>query len=409
MAHLYDILKSFTFLEEYRSEIVFSDSTKIRLDPIDHSFKLVLGSNELYSTDSDIWVMSPEFYPKSNKLWRAFEAFYILPENTSIQYRLHDGTDHRYWNGSTWAVAGTSDWNTENEITTNISSFPLGIIRIVFNLKTTDGIYTPTINEAKIGYGGQLNFFDDWLFRTLVPALKNNVTSYGRLPLEMSSTGTSIDLNSFTFEKNFQLSDIDSVYDHTNDPDHLIDLFSSYDSGTKIITLSASITSGDLAWINFTYQPNVIVVNSVDFEEVKTPALVIENIRMEEKISGYNNSIADKENNTALNYPPPIQNCMFGDVLVLGDGNVDTLYLTEALRLWAEENQSIRLNGTDEDADFILLEPYSQEPFPNLSDLRQGRLSFEFRNLWAWLRPAQETYSVSKIIITGDVDLEITG
>jgi hypothetical protein len=404
---LYDIPKSFDFLEHVRSEIIFSDDTKIRLDAAEHVFKLVSDENGHYPTDDDIYVVSQPFYPKANKVWRIFEAYFTLPENTSIQYRLHDGTNHLWWNGASWVVAGAGDWNTEGEISSNIPDFPLGTLRLVFNLKSVDGIATPEMREARVGYSAQLVFADDWLYRTLIPAIKAGVNPIARWPIKLDADASSVDLNDYTLENPFVITDMDSAYDHTADSEHHVDILDSYNPTTKIVTLTTTVPAGNVLWLLFVYQPHVTVQNSVDYQELQVPAIVLENLRLEEIISGMWNGIANKDAGVAYHYPPPIQNTLLGDILFLAPGNYDEVSMPESARGWAEENQAIRVNGTDDLADLVIEEAYSQEPFANLTDLRQARLSFQLRNLYAWLRPALTAYPISKFRFTGDINMDV--
>ena len=101
MASYATLPKRLRFAEENRSQIVFSDVTKIRLDPLTNSVKLKEGISG-YSTDPDIYVISPLTSPQAVHRWIGFHADVVHVKDTdgtvltNAKYRLHDGTNQYY-------------------------------------------------------------------------------------------------------------------------------------------------------------------------------------------------------------------------------------------------------------------------------------------------------------------------
>lgn len=152
-----EVARVLEFASEDRPRCVFSDSTKIRLD---HELtKLTLKKTAgVYPTDSNLYVRCHAVSPDGLRRWTNIDASMSTPKSsvgaavTSIQWRLSDGTDDRYWNGSTWAVAGASDWNTLAVVQANIATFPVTskTLRPVVNLKTTDSRYSPSVFNIRL-------------------------------------------------------------------------------------------------------------------------------------------------------------------------------------------------------------------------------------------------------------------
>lgn len=409
MAKLKDIIHCFEFMETVREDLTFSDSDKVRLDPIDHNLKLKADDDGKYPTDADLYIKTQEFWPKTNKIWRGFFASIVTPDDTSVQFKLNDGTDDYYWTGSAWAVAGASDWNTEAEITNNIDTFSVGKLHIVINLVTTDSDVTPTVEHILVGYSAQIVFLEQWIYRTLVPLLREGCRPYAHWAVPIGSTTSTIDLNDYRLDTPFNLVDIDTVYNHTNDPDHIVDIFDSYNSGTKVITLTTSIAATEVAWINFVYEPEVAVNTSVDYHELqKVPALTIEDIRISKlQRSGWTNGLVNKDTGEAIVYEPPWQCCLEGDIVVSAPRGLDEMALSQEVLSFLTANQAVTIQGTGEIADWTFREMYTRSSDAELNDLRTSTIGFKLWPLRMWLEPSRSGYAVANLKLTGDVNVVI--
>lgn len=409
MAKLKDILHSFDFMETVRASLTFSDATKIRLDPTDHKLKLKADSNDDFSTDADLYVKTQEFWPRTNKIWRGFYTSVTTPTGTSIGFKLNNGTNDYYWTGSAWAVAGASDWNTEAEIATNIATFPVGKLHVVVNLVTTDATITPTLQYVLVGYSAQIVFLEQWIYRTLVPLLREGCRPYAHWAIPIGTTTSTIDLDDYQLDTPFNLVGIDTIYNHTDDSDHHTDLFDSYDTGTKVITLTTSIAAGKVAWINFIYEPEVAVLTSADYHELrKVPVLTLEDLRISEaNRSGWTNELVDKSAGTAIVYDPPWQCCLEGDIIISAPRSLDEMALAEEVLSFLSDNQAVTIQGTGEIADWTLREPYSRSSDVELNDLRTSTIGFKLWPLRMWIRPARSAYAITSLKLTGDVNVVI--
>lgn len=305
-----------------------------------------------------------------------------------------------------WTIAGASDWNTEAEIYTNIGSFPVSKLRIVVNLKSTDGVSTPDIQSILVGYQAEICFLDDWVYRTLVPYFEDNVRPWARYIIEKATTGTTVDLNDFPLDSKFVIEDVARVYNHTDDPNHSMDILSSYDSGTKVITLTVSVDAGKDLWIEFVYAPPVIVTTtSTDFTQVRSvPCIVLENIRIIDRQRFWvNNSVVDKATGDLVIYPPSWTIKLALDVVMLAPTSVDGMRLTETVQAYLENNRTIRAQGTDIPYDINVIDAWGRADMTEFSNLETSRMSIEVCNLQAWLRTALTgEKAIQNFKITGD-------
>lgn len=90
--------------KQLRDQITFSDETKIRIydDRLRPGIRL-RGTFDKWSqkmefpTDTDLTVRLPLWSPSAVKQWRAFEALTVLPDDTSIDWKVSDGTNDFWW------------------------------------------------------------------------------------------------------------------------------------------------------------------------------------------------------------------------------------------------------------------------------------------------------------------------
>jgi hypothetical protein len=408
MARLRDILKVIDFGEQNRSLLTLSAG--VRLDPIDHGAKLVAVDGEYPVDDLPVTYtfLTQQFWPRTNKSWLAFAVQSTVPANTTLSYRLNDGVDDYAWSGTAW-VKDSTNWNTEAVISAHISTFLVGKLRVRVRLFTSDASTTPIVYDIQVGYRAQIVFLDQWIHRTLVAKLRDNIRPVAALPIPMGVTALTVNLSDYKLDTPFDIDSIDSVYNHTTDPDHLTDLYASYDSITRIITLSSNIHAGEVAWINFLYEPEVAAVTSVDYHELaKLPALTIENLRVIRKMQGGSaTAVIDKATGNAIVYDPAFQIALAGSIIAHAPRAVDEMALIEEVIAYLMANPIIDIIGTDEQADVIITGYYTRDGGASLNDLNRATIAFEVRWLRAWLMPARSGNAVSNLQLTGSVNVVI--
>lgn len=397
-----------------RDGLVFSDTDKIRLDPEDHKLKLKLGdtlSGPRYSTDVDISARSRTYEPQSMRSLLMVQVFSETPEGTSVGLRIYDGTDEMWWDGAAWSVAGAGEWNTEAEINANVSTLDVSARKfaIVVNLATTDNKVTPIVELVKVLWEGPVDWIDDILLDSLVATIQDELGFVVDVALPpVSSAISNVDLDDYLSSgtgSNLNVTDVDAVFDDVNDPDHLTDLLSSYDSGTHAITLNSSVPIGAVLFIRLLVSPEVAWDTHQDFEEVsKVPQIILrdaQNVRSSSYPMWGGSGIVRKDTGAAVEIMPPRRMTYEITAELRTDRTREQHRLQEAfLRLLDEGPESeagpfLRSRATDRRFRIWLTDEFTAvSPVDNDADLRIQRVTFRIEDVAVQLRRARDSYGV---------------
>lgn len=406
-------IKHFTFEEADRARVELGPNT--RINPKTHRAQLGTYGSNIYPTTTNLYVKSWIANPDAVREWQGFDAEILHKkvngeQVTSAYFRLGDGTNEYYWNGSAWVVS-TSNWNTEEEIANNIASFPTTErkLQVIVNLRTSDSTVTPELVEIRVAYGALLDSEEeDMILRTIVRKLKANIRPIARINLVQQNSGTSVDMN-IEIDTDYNIVDIDSVFNHTTDPDHNNDIFSSYDPTTKILTLSASVVAGQLMWIRFQYEPIVAISTSRDWYEVeKIPSLILEDVSFTDAVQWYTEDyVGKKSDGTVKVLPGPIQGNLNFTIRGITDKQVDHLRLTSAVKRYFANNLVIVSTGLDERYRLWLVEEYEQSNSEEEKDLHSWVATFRIPNFCVWAKDAYDRNLVAQFGIGGDLDIEV--
>lgn len=401
---LQKLVKEFSFEEDRRASLTFSDATKIRLDPKDHRLKLkVVGydpvtGDSLYSTDTDLTVTTWVTNPQTLRQWLGFDVEPLpaqQPAGTSVGFRLNDGTDDRYWDGGTWAVAGASDWNDQATVSANIDSFPAASqsLGLVINLVTTDETVTPTVKCINVLMHCAINYIRSIVADAIIPSLRDSIQPTLDFAL-LSNGGTVVSLRDMqTF---YTVASIEAVYNHTQDPNHQTDLLSSYDAASKNIRLTAEVPRGDAVWIDFKVEPEVYLNwASQDYVEVeKIPAIVVENFTLAGNEVFAQQIVRDISTNRATVRRFPFRLSLEFEVLLLAENNQTLLAMMDKALEHAANNSRFHWPAVDEYLPCTMPTVALFRPKPNLSDKHESRYNLRLDNIYLWLRPAEAAYLV---------------
>jgi hypothetical protein len=409
------LIKQFDFWEIYRDDITIGDD--VRLNPETNYLQLKEQDDGTYSTDADLYAKTWVANPNSVKQWLGFEAEvvhstdYLGDPVTSLNYRLGDGTDEYYWDGGAWII-NTSNWNTEAEIANNISTFPIveRKIQVIINLVTADSSRTPLLRTIKILYSSDIEFTEDLVYRSLIPAFKSEIRPITDYPIRKAVTSVTIDLNDYPLDTPYDIIDIDSVFDDTNDDAHQTDLFQSYDSGTKIITLSAPIAANDVAWVRFIYQPVIAVTTSQEWDELeKIPAVVLSDINWIEfsKQAWPADSVANKSTGEAVLVPGPTQADIEFTARMITDKAIDHTRLVDEVRRFFANNRQITSDAMDEKYDICITVDHDSRTVPGQEGLHTGIIMFKIKKALFFQEREEATTVVQRLIVSGDLDVTL--
>lgn len=379
------LIRNFVFKDDIRNDLIFSDPDKIRLEPesqVAPTRGIILNNRVTgeYPTDDDIYIETPFLEPNALKQWLKFEARVDedefaqrgVPDGTSIGFKIKTTGGNMWWNGTMWEMAGASDWNTEQEINDHISTLPIASIGnkkigFVLNLKTTNPTLTPEVKELKLLGQFDIEFLDDIIYDGIIRKLNSEFRTSSIVAFHSGSSPlSSVDLNSILENKAYNISGIRSVYNITDDPMKLTNLFSGYSTGAPrkdgftydpgIVTFNTSIPADKVVEVVFEYLPEIMVVQDQDFYEVKTfPSIVFESIISTDQTGFINrpqNSIGedyirDKANLTAYQQQSPRQTTLRFAYAVLTNSQMDQTRIANDLNEFWSNNSEVRTYGLD--------------------------------------------------------------
>jgi hypothetical protein len=303
----------------------------------------------------------------------------------------------------------TTLWNTEAEVATNIASFPATArkIQVIVNLVTSNAAYTPKVEMIKVLYSSDIEFQDDLINRSLIPLLKASVRPIADFPFDVIGTGTKIDLAvAYKLETPYNVSGIDSVYNHTDDPNHMTNILSSYDATTKMITLTGSVTAGKRLWVRFYYEPEVSLRTSQDYHEVdKVPAMYMTDVALRDSTElSQDDTVINRSAGSGTRVKAPLKGNLDITLQFLTDKARDHHMLADELKRFFGENQFITSKGMDEQYRLRLLDEYADQSSPSQKELHTGRLRFRICDALFFNKAAVEVYPVKEFHVTGDME-----
>lgn len=405
------IIKRFTFENKNREKITLGPNT--RLPPEESNLQLLLTSGG-YPTDSDLFVKTEVFNPKSVVTFTGFDVYAVHQVDfektpySSLGFRLSDETNEFFWNGSNWEI-NIVDWNTEDEVSANIADYPTTSkkLQIIINLVTTSASYTPIVDEIRVLYESIIDFQDDLIYNSIVPALRT-VNPIADFPIVMTSTTDQIDLNNFPLQTPYKIVDVDSCFNYTDDPEKATDIFSSYNTGTKVITLTGAVDSGKTVWIKFIYEPIVAVATDQEYAEVsEVPAIHILNIdTLKNALVKGTTAVRNKGAGTAVKLTRSRQKTFEFTVAVLTSSQVDQQRLQDKIRDFFDNNIAINFSGLDVEHTMYISNDFSTQT--GIKDLATytGIFRFVVKDVIFYIK-TQDLYTIEQFLITGDLDVTV--
>jgi len=383
------LIKTFIFDEDIRSGLIFSDITKVRLNTSDLSKpRIQLKADPvsgLFPTDVDLFIKTPLITPNAANKWLQFEQVNVddltNPVGTNVQFKVRTTGSDFFWNGSIWAVAGLSDWSTPEDISANLSTFPIATvgnksIGFIINLVTTDPAITPNVTELKLLGEYDIDFLDDIIYDGVIRTLNTQFRSSTSLVFPVTGASiSSLDLNAVLENKAYNITGIRKSINLSTDPLQLTDITDVYTPGALrqdgftndpgVVTFTSSVGVGEFVKVVFEYVPEILIRRSQDHFEVPTfPTLVFERIATSDRVNFFmpdTNSygkdvIRDKPNLTGVFQFSPRQESLLFEFALFTDRQEDQVKLLDDFNSFLANTRSIKSFGLDNEYDLDLVQ-----------------------------------------------------
>jgi hypothetical protein len=403
--------------ESLRSDLVFSDATKIRMYTdynrvgvrLKSSYSKTSGKME-FPTDNDIYCEMPQWEPDAVKGWLVFQEISKKETGTSIGWRLHDGTSAYWYNGNWVAPSGDDDWNTEVEINDNISTFPYEQKKIkpIAKLKTTDKTVTPVLLSYRIMMKAQFDWWEDLVLRSIIPRLKEDMTFVKNFSTKLDSGTSTFNVltdDRFELEEDTNIVGIDAIYNHDADPNHNTDLLDTFDPSTGDVTLTGALAIDTRVYIRYIIEPEIVTnFQNTDYTEVgKIPAVVIDSMNIIGSEVIASKEIVSKTSGSELGYkldnPFHCREVSFLCVL-MGISTVDSLRMITQSQAFtvrgATQRSGHRVGSVVKSKALDIYytmrsgNPSRYNPRVNLGDLKTSTFEIKVENFYLWLREVRE-------------------
>lgn len=380
------LIRNFTFDNAIRSDLVFSDPTKIRLNTENEAntfIQLTADSVGKFSTDADLFIEGPLITPEAVQKWLKFEAIQDdeanIPAGTSLGFKVKTTSSDFYWDGAAWVVAGLSDWMTEADFNANFDTFPIDTvgdrsIGVIVNLVTTDDTVTPKVKQLKLLGEFDIEFLEDIIYDGVIRTLNTSFRSTGQILFSATATGTSVDLNTVLENKSYNITGIRKVINQTDDPLKLTNLFSSYTPGASrqdgftnepgTVDFTVPIASGKIIEITFEHVPTFSIRTGQDFFQVPNfPHIVFESIQTVDRVgftvqdtNSLKDFIRDKAALSAVVQFGARQEVLRFNYALFTNSQLDQMRISNDLNSFFANNRSIKSFGLDCDYDLDIVQ-----------------------------------------------------
>lgn len=391
------LLTCFSFQRSQRSTLTFSDPAKINIVGDVLSLKVEKYDRAtgapLYYADTDLTATTKLANPQALRTWLSFGLLPTTsqqPAGTTVQLKVNDGTDDRYWDGGSWAVAGAGDWNTEADVASNIGTFPATSkqLALVINLQASADLRsTPTLKTADLFWEGTVNYLES-IAEALIDSIKTSIRPLIEFGVRHTG-GTTFSLNDF--ETPYNVVSVDAAYDHDTDPGHVTDILSAYDPTARIVTLTGSLPQGTRLWIEFTVEPEVYLNwSSQDYTEVeKVPAVVIDSIDTEGTETTGQIDVKNPSTSIAHVRRFPFRLNLTAGLRLVAESNQTLLKMQDEALVYGATTQLLPWAAVDKQITMRMSDKGLLRGKPSLSDAHEASFELTLSDIYVWLHPTE--------------------
>jgi len=195
-----------------------------------------------------------------------------------VQLSADAGTTWLYYNGAAWVAANPAvdaQWNTTAVIRTNIATFPFSNgdtrsvqVRLKLSPNST-GKSTPVVTDVwfhvEYNYDPIVDFYRS--LKAFTEATRFDLYELMRA----DGSGATTIATDFVVDSTKPIA----VYNVTDEPARKTNLFSAYNAGTKVVTLTAAQDADDLLRVEYQASAPVFIVADDLFYDSQVPAIEI--------------------------------------------------------------------------------------------------------------------------------------
>lgn len=293
-----------------------------------------------------------------------------------------------------WEVVTPLDteWNTEVQISENLPTFDHTTkkIKLIANLRTTDDSVTPVLDGSRLMMQAQFDYWEDLVIRTVRRKVYESFDFHTNYSAVMESAGVSFNYKTdqdWIPEQELNILDVDSVYNHDNDPDHFVDILDNVNTSTGEVTLTGSVIAGTQLFVVYVVRPKVVInFPNTDFYEVsKTPEIIIEVVTSTGRQVEASIWMADKARDKTYKMgPPKLFKMVTFNCIVWTGSIVDSMRLMSVIDSFTTGVGVIQSKALD--IPYTLCERGSEayNPSPNPTDLKQSSFQFSIEDFYVW-------------------------
>lgn len=405
------IVKTFEFIEEFRSSLTFSDSTKIFLDSKNNRIALRRlsfdrsKSKPVYSIDLNLSVTIAQVNPLAIKAWAGIGTTprpTLQPTGATIGYKLNDGTVDKFWNGSAWVTATLTDWMTEVVMSANIATYPVTTkkLSIVINLVTTDANVTPTVESIDLQGDYDVSYLRSIVADSFIPELRENTRSQVDYLIRHEG-GDKVFIKNFEVTP-YNIVSVTEVFNDTTDLDRVTNLFDTFDSTDQVINLTASVDSGDSLFIRFTAECEVALnwSNQDYTETAHLPAIVLDTFSADGNVIWGEQVVKNIGTfQASVRREPTRLNITFA-VQLIAESNRTLLEMMDKILDFASNTPVLTWRDLDIGITLTMMEEGILNSRPNLRDRHQASYLVKLHEVNLWFKPETTKALVKKVNLT---------
>jgi len=317
----------------------------------------------------------------------------VIPEGTSVEFRMFNGSIPMIWDETDEWKEATDDWNSVEEIAEGL---PFWIKQVgkkfgfVLKLASdTDKKLTPRIYAIKVLMEVEMSYEEDILYRSLKSRLASVIT-HKEVELQLqnddeTATVSEVDLAEYDILEQIpvEVTNVLSVYEK-DDEDRRHDLLSTYDPETKLIGFNEEIGGNSRIVLILECRPSVVVIGqSVNMYPMPTnlPAIAVEDFSEDSVEEGGRDSVVNVQLEWGAMVNAPLITTYSATLMFYTGSGRELRKLAEAVRADFRETPYLHSIGLDEDFDLSTTGGWSTTTRVNLSNKHSGEATLMIHNV----------------------------